>query len=1314
MTGIDDVDLELPSDVFDFQLTAQNDQATVQADSDPDYSQLSLTTLGETHSFRFHHPGELFSLDGRQGNDILVFDQFGSNFVAVPDFAGGEGHDQLLWNADVQVGAGSVGGDFTLTAESISIAGDVTLVGGGSIRIEAVDQLTLTSDLDATAGQIQIESNDVTSDLALGSLSSAASGEAISLHGGGYLIGDISATDGTLVLGSAGGLGSIESVSQVFGSAVLANRVTSESTGSVTLDSSLNQIDEIDLIADGAVMVLDGTDDLLASVAAGSSVDIQAAGDLTVDSVSADANAARLVAAGNIIGLSGQTGLHLAADSIELLAGIPFPGQPTLPVAVAGIGTAVVPIRVGAAQVFSASTSSTDGSVFIVSPIVPLSNNPTGQLPIGLVDAGGGTINLRAAEINDAFSSSDVDLIGSEISLMADSGIGSQRTLTLTGVDGIEAVTTMGTIRLDLIADRTASLDRVITGGGAGAEILVQHSGDERLSIVEVINQDGDVSVTTELGSIDILSNLAGDSLGAGGDGDMRIVTSGGEADLTVRGSVSSDTGSVTLETERNLVFTPAGTLMSVDGAVVLSAGNDPALLNSTLALLDGSIVDGGAGTVALIAPADVFLSSVRSSSVADAITIVSQNGEVVDSGDTDPDLIADLGTVRIDAAGGIGDGNPLETLVSRLLAHSRVTGSIELTEQTAIVLDDVSSRDGAIRVVASGTISANQVESQNANSIDSASSPNADIHLETSAADSDILVQSIIAGNGADVRLISGDDVLDQGGNSLLVADDLSILSANQIADASLAIRLATNVDDLELSVTGASRGDAQIDEVDSLRVASSDRGDDGEVVSTANGEIRISAGERILISDAALVDDLETLRGDVEIIAGGDNGRIRLTAGEAIHLGDRVQAFAEQSAVESVVIEAAEIVFGSGFQIETGDAVGVARVFAPRPDVDLIDTAFYEFTSIQTNRLEQAAVNDATGVLTVDIGNEGERGLTINLDWGAETNRFQQIDGLSGDAPPLQVEHLYLEQDILDSRLNGRTSATDPLEVRFSVRHHESILVRGETVQQFPSDVELVEGELISSTDNPLTEEGPAAPILENGMARFVIPNLSIPVAFFPVRDVIPVIEQAPVIVESDTTFVVLGSGFETSEVVPSSTTGREEYFQIRVLSPDPEGEDLVPPERLPDDIISGDKLRRLFESLPDGRYDIQYVLGDGDVRSILTVDLRDGKPVLPGQELDGGVLRLVPVEPDDRNDPANDERQRQPDQETVDPDQSTSLRRTLRLDASHQEPERLAEMATMPMENDQPGRLSVAGRLRQRAMESGRFAETAGGNE
>jgi hypothetical protein len=383
---------------------------------------------------------------------------------------------------------------------------------------------------------------------------------------------------------------------------------------------------------------------------------------------------------------------------------------------------------------------------------------------------------------------------------------------------------------------------------------------------------------------------------------------------------------------------------------------------------------------------------------------------------------------------------------------------------------------------------------------------------------------------------------------------------------------------------------------------------------------------------------------------------------------------------------------------EINTGPNQGVARIFAPRPpdaapiptDTDkppvLVPTpesfAFFDPGSVSTNVLEQALVNDAVGILTLDIGRLGEQGLTIDIDWGdvfakdEPNQRFQQINGLAADegflvavdgngnpldpvptrgAPVLRIEHFYSQQDILNSRANGREAATQPIQVRFAVRHHESILVLGNTVTQSPK-AELFELPrinqigVVSSTDNRETPREDVSG-LENGSTAFVIPALSIPVAFFPTREVIPEIETPEFVVRSESAIALSQSTVETSETTTATVVSREEYFQIRVLSPDPEGEDLAPPQKLPDDALSGDKIQQLFESLPDGRYEIEYVLGEGNEQSILRVDVRNGEATIPDEELDEGLLQLKRLQgnpPTDAQQPDSQSKSEQPNEE------------------------------------------------------------------
>jgi hypothetical protein len=55
-------------------------------------------------------------------------------------------------------------------------------------------------------------------------------------------------------------------------------------------------------------------------------------------------------------------------------------------------------------------------------------------------------------------------------------------------------------------------------------------------------------------------------------------------------------------------------------------------------------------------------------------------------------------------------------------------------------------------------------------------------------------------------------------------------------------------------------------------------------------------------------------------------------------------------------------------------------------------------------------------------------------------------------------------------------------------------------------------------------------------------------------------------------------------------------------------------------------------LFSSLPDGSYAIEYVLGEGNERVLLRVDIRQGEAVITGDDSEAGMLKLEVLERND----------------------------------------------------------------------------------
>lgn len=761
-------------------------------------------------------------------------------------------------------------------------------------------------------------------------------------------------------------------------------------------------------------------------------------------------------------------------------------------------------------------------------------------------------------------------------------------------------------IVLNATAELAALGDLFINGDAADDLIRVDTNSDGRIEIFDANNAVVPIRVGIDgFGNPILVDSVAPDQIASGR---LKVNLGGGDDSLEVD--------------------LPAG----LDLAVIDGDGNDS--VNVTLRSDAGDIRDQTlelhAETIHLDADGnslDLGLSRLVSTSSGGSIDI--QNATDLRLGAIDVEANLTLGSTLSPIAGSItqADATPIDVF------------SIEAYNAGDLTLKDPRNEiDEVLTIVSTGDV---KVSSSGSTNIQFARGEN--LAFTSLGDDADLIVDDIQVNTpeNGDVKLTAGDDItsVDAGTGSAIIADDLYLLANNATDDDKTVINLRTDVNDLDATVQGDNPGDLIIHEIGSIRLASSGAGPDFGVIRTGNGIIQINAGDSIMIDDGDASNDGASLTVDREIEAGGVNGGIQLFATNDLVVGDLVQLASQSIQDGAVSITAERVVLGDDFEINTGDGIGIARRFAPRPDPDGlqatdhdfvdVETAFYNVHSVTTDTLTQFNENDAIGTLSLDIGVEGENGLKLFIDWGGDSERLTEETDLQGGTR-VDVQHVYTQNDILDSKLNGRTSATDPLAVRFSVSHHPSISITGESIEQtVPDDTigrvsESVKSGLISSTDDPNTPQT-SNPGYENGRAFFVIPRIDVPVAFFPVRDVIPeAIDPPPAILVSSVT-LMSDVRLDTIEASASSITIREEYFQLRALSPDPEGEDLIEPARLPEGILAGDRLNDLFAQLPDGSYEIQYVIGDGDQRTILRVELRGGEPIIISDELEGGELRL-----------------------------------------------------------------------------------------
>ena len=175
-----------------------------------------------------------------------------------------------------------------------------------------------------------------------------------------------------------------------------------------------------------------------------------------------------------------------------------------------------------------------------------------------------------------------------------------------------------------------------------------------------------------------------------------------------VNDGILSVNGAITLTADNDVIFEATGDIASTAGAVSITADADNGGTSSgALTMVDGTVINAGSGTIALLADENITLGQVTTTNTgATAVTLTSTEGGIVDGGDTGgADVIAG-GRLVIDAVTGVGSGGAIETTVASVDIDNATSGNIEISETDAItVFKAVQGTAGNIGIAAGGTI---------------------------------------------------------------------------------------------------------------------------------------------------------------------------------------------------------------------------------------------------------------------------------------------------------------------------------------------------------------------------------------------------------------------------------------------------------------------------------------------------------------------------------------------------------------------------------------------------------------------------------
>jgi hypothetical protein len=174
---------------------------------------------------------------------------------------------------------------------------------------------------------------------------------------------------------------------------------------------------------------------------------------------------------------------------------------------------------------------------------------------------------------------------------------------------------------------------------------------------------------TTGTGIISARTNNGGITIGGAvtgeGEGTFSADANGVASDINVNSSITTNSKTITLRADNDVIFSSAGNLIVTGGAKVTvqaDADNGAAANSGALTMHANATISSGTGVIDLDADESLTITGLKSTNTgADAIQITSRRGAIVDAGDSQIDITAENGGVNLRAVTGIGSTNALE-----------------------------------------------------------------------------------------------------------------------------------------------------------------------------------------------------------------------------------------------------------------------------------------------------------------------------------------------------------------------------------------------------------------------------------------------------------------------------------------------------------------------------------------------------------------------------------------------------------------------------------------------------------------------------
>ncbi|MDP8230581.1 MAG: filamentous hemagglutinin N-terminal domain-containing protein [Candidatus Gorgyraea atricola] len=604
-------------------------------------------------------------------------------------------------------------------------------------------------------------------------------------------------------------------------------------------------------------------------------------------------------------------------------------------------------------------------------------NDTAGDLPIGTITAGSGTVALTSAgTIDDATSDTTADITAANLALTAATGIGAGE-----GIETVVSIYAATTTAGDMSVDNAGTLSVGTVAGVTGARITAGGTSDDifimtasPLTVDDAVLNDGG-------GNITLIADgtAASDKLTI----DNTITASGGNGNITLYAGedIAQGAFAITAAGSGTINYYAGVDYNSGTPQAGLSTGLSDITMNGTPATAVST-----SGNITMTAPRNIVLGIVSTSgnvsmTADDSTYIASDSSGGISEVTADGTANITAATATLRAATGIGSGDDIETNITTLDVLNSISGNIDIAElaaggalginratQSALGNITIQTLDGTLTVTAGQSGVSLTTGALLLNAGDSGASGNDNLAVNAAIASTTGKVNldatnDVIFGAAGDVTTTSGE--IEVAATDAITMVDGTVLDAgNDLidldADENIALGSLVTINDTATAI-----------DINTANGAVTDANSTSVNITSASGEATIKAQTGV---------DTDTTLGTIDVINDA-SGTININETDGLLINRIVQTL-DGPIVVTTAGATTVVAAGGGVTTDASGATGDSISITVAGDSSLtVNDAVLADNGTITLVADDDVIFSADGDVDAGVGAAGTDGDTVTI---------------------------------------------------------------------------------------------------------------------------------------------------------------------------------------------------------------------------------------------------------------------------------------------------------------------------------------------